>query len=483
MIGNKKNTTMKNGLIHIGMLVVLSSSLAACKKELNVFPTTQEVDGNVITDARSATVVLNGVYFRLAAGYKDYQGAPATQWYSVNEEVPSLLSGMLMPYSSPYNNLNQHNYIAASAQVDLVWSYGYSLVNAANGFLKNIGPVSLIAKTNKDEMIAEAKFLRAYGNSELLLYYGQYYDTTSAYGIILRNEFADADNLYLPRSGVAQSYDSILSDLNNAIPFLPGTNTQISYANAWAAKLLKARVLINRGSAADYAQVIALSKDIITNSPFVLETNIKDLFLTKGLASSEVILGIQPYSNQSEKWTDYISYGYYIPDELYNLFFNDDPRGDWYAQTISSDYDDVVSLTKYYPGPLTDAQPAAITENGYAFRLTEAYLLEAEALVASGGSLEDARTLLKTVEGHAGITDFSAVDAATTAADLKLLILEEEMKSFVAEAGQDWFALRRLPFTTVKSLVPTLTDQSLLILPIPQNEILYNSKLKQNPNY
>ncbi len=474
---------MKNVLISSLVLVLFACSFGACKKELNVYPTTQEVDGNVITDAKSAATVLNGVYFRFADGFNDYQGVPATQWYNVNEEIPSLLSGMLKVGSSPYKDLSQHNYSPAGDLVDVVWSYGYGVVNAANGFLKNIAPIASITKDSRDQMIAEAKFLRAYANSELLLYYGQYYDTTSAYGIILRNEFADADNLYLPRAGVAATYDSILADIDNALPSLPAINTQISYANVWAAKLLKARVLINRGSAADYAQVIALTKDIITNSSFSLEGNVKDLFLMKGLTSREILLGVQPFSKQGEKWSDYISYGYYIPDTLFRLLFKGDPRLAWYAQPIAGPYSTSVRLTKYYPGSVATPAPMTISENGYAFRLTEAYLLEAEALVMSGGSTEDARTLLKTVEEQAGIIDFTTIDAAATASDLQLLIVEEEMRSFVAEAGQDWFALRRLPFATVKNLVPTLTDPSRLILPIPQNETLYNSNLIQNPNY
>src|SRR6185312_5215357 len=99
-----------------------------------------------------------------------------------------------------------------------------------------------------------------------LLYYGQYYDPSSEYGIILRNEFVTAASIDLPRSSVADSYSSIVKDLDSAITFLPSENSQKYYANAWAAKLFKARVLINRGTAEDYTTVINLTKDIIANS-------------------------------------------------------------------------------------------------------------------------------------------------------------------------------------------------------------------------
>jgi len=77
---------------------------------------------------------------------------------------------------------------------------------------------------------------------------------------------------------VAAAYASILADLNGAIAGLPTLNSAIYYANASDAKLLKARVLMNRGASGDYAQVISLTNDIITNGPFALEDSFKRYF-------------------------------------------------------------------------------------------------------------------------------------------------------------------------------------------------------------
>ncbi|MES1249283.1 MAG: hypothetical protein ABUL46_01295, partial [Chitinophaga rupis] len=70
-----------------------------------------------------------------------------------------------------------------------------------------------------------------------------------------------------------------------------------------------------------------------------------------------------------------------------------------------------------------------------------------------------------------------------TPEELQLLIVTEEMKNFASENGADWFALRRLPFATVQAMLPTITDKHLFILPIPDAEIISNSKIKQNPKY
>ena len=87
---------MKNNYIKLFALVVLSACLGACKKELNVFPTTTEVDGNVITDQNSARVVLNGVYYRFADAGFDRNKVPSIKWTDLNEDFASELSGGLV---------------------------------------------------------------------------------------------------------------------------------------------------------------------------------------------------------------------------------------------------------------------------------------------------------------------------------------------------------------------------------------------------
>jgi starch-binding outer membrane protein, SusD/RagB family len=473
---------MRTTIHYIAILFLSGLAFGACNKQLNVLPTTQEVDGNIITDQKSAATALNGVYYQFACGGADPNGVPSTLWYEINEEFPGQLSGML-DYTEGGGGLDQHSYNAKTAGIDAIWNNAYAIVNAANGFLKNIAPVTTIESSAKAQMIAEAKFLRAYANSQLLLYYGQYSDTTSQYGIILRTEFVSQENIYLSRVPVAVTYDSILADLDNAIPDLPNLNTANYYANAWAAKLLEARLLINRGGTADYARVISLTQDVIANGPFSLDANLQNIFWTEGLASKEVIMGVEPYTTQNAKWTSYIYRDDYDPSTLMQQLFNGDPRAAWCEQTIVNPYGVHTAVTKYYPGPIASILFTAVTENGYAFRLTEAYLLQAEAIVASNGSLADAKTLLTTVLTNAGVTDFTAVNSANTPAALQLQIIEEEMRNFVSEAGQDWFALRRLPFATIQSLEPTITMPSLLILPIPYSETSENSNAQQNPDY
>jgi len=160
-----------------------------------------------------------------------------------------------------------------------------------------------------------------------------------------------------------------------------------------------------------------------------------------------------------------------------------DPRNQWIYQTVTYRSTPTAQLTKYYSGSVTIPVQTTLSETCYAFRLTEAYLLEAEAITLSGGDLSQAKSLLTTVMSHAGVTDFTAVNNASTAAALQLLIVKENMKNFISENGEDWLAMRRLPFATLQSLQPNIKLTTQLILPIPSTEITTNSLIIQNPGY
>jgi hypothetical protein len=278
-----------------------------------------------------------------------------------------------------------------------------------------------------------------------------------------------------------------LADLDAAIPDLPKVNTTAYYANASAAKILEARVLINRGAAGDYAKVISLTSDVIANGGFTLEPNVKDLFLSKGFSSTEVILGLQQFPTETYKYQDNQYYGQYPASDSFVALLQNDPRNQWVYKddqggtVYGGYYGNINELTKYYSGDTGNPAQTPLSETCYAFRLTEAYLLQAEAITLSGGDLTTAKSLLKTIEGHAGVTNFSDVDAATTAAQLQVLVVKEEIKNFFSESGQDWFALRRLPLATATTIQPALISVKQLILPIPNSEITTNGNVIQNP--
>lgn len=449
---------------------------SSCKKQLNALPGQSKVEGNVVIDQNSAEIALNGAYLAFADGGDD-RGTPSARWVSFHEIQPSVLGGNLQGAYSP-SELQSNNLITSNlSTVEGLWTRCYTLINTANGVISQVGALAdnHFTGSRKIEILAEARFLRAYGHYNLLRYYSQFYDLQSAYGALLRLEFVNSTNIGKKRSTVSETYDAILSDLDEAIANAPLVRPNY-YANKWIAKALKARVLILRGQAADYTQVANITKDIIDNSPYKLEEKVQDIFRTKGITSQEVMLGIYPKPGQATK-EDALFFNqipqYLVTDAYKTLFSSTDPRTSWVfapAGTTSAG-----GVTKYL-----GAKP----EYSYALRLTEIYLLRAEAIVRSGGNLDEARILIKTVMGHAQVVDYSAVDSATTAPALLIEIYNEVARNLAFEDGQDWTTLIRLPLATVLQIKPSVTNKDHLILPIPSTEFQYNPIIgEQNPGY
>ncbi|NLR82547.1 RagB/SusD family nutrient uptake outer membrane protein [Chitinophaga eiseniae] len=464
------------------MLGGLLLTTASCKKELGKLPENAKVDGNTIIDQRTSEIALNGVYYRFAAVNSDNN---VTKWME-HEVTPGIFAGYLgYGYGADPGEIND---MANSSFNSSYWTSGYNIINAANGIIKGVTALDDKGFTGsrKAEILAEARFLRAYANFKLLSFYGQWFNLGSPYGILLRDEFVTVDKISKARSSVKDSYAAILADVDDAIAHGPDNRPDF-YATRWAAMALKMRVLMSHAQPEDYPNVIALADSIIIKNKYSLEPVTKDIFLTKGLASPEVILGVKPQQNQesfyytlsNQYWPG--ASGLYVAKTALKDLLNGDPRQPWMVGTANRYSPGTFFFTKYKQQGSTTT---VVSETAYAFRLTEVYLLKAEALVRSGGSTAAVRTILKTVMGHAGVTDFTAIDNASDTNELLKQIYLEISRNLVGEDGQEWMALLRLPVALTKQLRPTLTDQIRYIMPIPHEEFLYNPAIgDQNPGY
>ena len=456
---------------------LLAFSQSGCKKQLEAPPTDALVEGNVITNQQTATTALNGVYYRFANAT-----AINTNWLN-NEIYPGILTGYL---DDGNNTLNEASNVLGKTGFNSIWSRYYILINSANGVIDQITPLdpNLFPAGRREQILAEARFMRAFGHFKILSWFGQWFDINSPYGALIQDKFITATNYAKDRSGVKDSYQFILDDLDYAINNGAAAGTNIN-AGKWCAMTLKMRVLLNRGQGDDYTQCATLGNTIMNSGPYVLEASTKDIFYTKGLSSKEVMLGVTPQANQGVYYYNisgnYVKRSsYYVATAALNSLLGSDPRKSWYIGNAGF-YGKGFYFIKYVQPTLTTTQ---LSEVAYPMRLSEVYLMTAEATARSGGNLAMARTLLKTVMGKAGVTDFTAVDATVTANDVLLQIYNEYVRNFVGEDDQYYFALLRFPLATVTSLRPTIKTLQQYIYPIPSSEFINNPLIsEQNPGY
>jgi len=463
-------------------------TLISCEKELSTPPPNAKVNGTAVVDLKSAQNTLNGVYYRQA-------NASATTYNWQNQNVhPGMLTGMLGYGLGAYDDETNNNLNSRFMQVLNPWAQWYATVNAANGMLDGLKNLAdrVILPARKSEMEAEAKFLRAYSNFKLLMFFAEWNDQSSAKGILIHNELSSIGTIIKARSSVAESYKAILDDLDFAVANGPTTNPNY-YMNKYAAMVLQARVLLTRGQSADISKALALTNQVLSSNKYTLEPNLKDIFYNKGLASAEVIMGIKPQGLQENIRTNSGAYSiptvvgvvYVAKRDFVNLLAGD-PRDTWMHGPLTppefqAGSPDTYFYTKYLPFNAASNAPTPFTqisETSYVARLSEVYLLKAEAIIRSGGALNDAKLAIKTVMARAGIPSgsplFTPVDNANTQMDLWKQVYFETLRNLTGEDGIDWFALLRFPFENIKQLRPTITSTTQLWFGVPVAEFQSN---------
>ncbi len=490
---------MKTSYILFGAALLLGGTMfTSCNDKLSELPTQYKVDGNVVVDQKSAQRLLNGMYYTFVASGTDNYDQQATQCNRYYDTFTADFAGLYEYYQGPYM-FETHGSAAVISYSDYFWSQHYKTVNAANCVIDQVTAASdsWFTDNKKKEILGEAYGMRALAFYNLLREFGYSWDESSPYGILLRTQASKVSNSSIARSSVKDTYAQILSDCDFAIANAPSENKSY-YITKWFAEGLKARVLMLRGGEGDYAAAAELAKDVIDNGPYQLADNVVDIFKSEGVESSEVIFGIKPYDSQTSVYEDYFyrASPQYLPTDNFKALFENDPRKDHMftateGTNIEWNEDGTYSFVKVTMWGISktvdmvNQTTNTITESQYDMRLTEMYLLRAEALVRAGGDKAEARSLLKTVLTHAGYTDVSFVDAATTDEALLKLIFEEDLRNLFGEGGRELDFMLRFG-NIAADFNDQYADPQYNVFPIPTDEFLYNSKLPkdmQTPGY
>ncbi len=150
---------------------------------------------------------------------------------------------------------------AYSGGVSNTWDYVY--VRDINFFIKSIEEAKekgTISEATYNTYLGEAKFIRAY----------YYFASVRTYGGVpivtepLDDKFDGGENagLYIPRSTEKETWDFVLTELDDAIKLLPETRTSGKYrADKWAAYGLKSRVALWAASVCKYWDQAAIGSN------------------------------------------------------------------------------------------------------------------------------------------------------------------------------------------------------------------------------
>jgi len=251
------------------LALALLMSVSSCNEDfLEAVPETDlAAESAFDTPARILSQV-NGVYSSVKNG--NFLGGRYLIYNDIRaEEFVNRTTNSVTGYS-----VYQGNQDPADTYVANFWNQGYLTINRINLFLDGLAAnSSKIDAALATQYSGEVKFIRALTYFSLVQIFAKPYalDNGASPGLPLRltGETTGANGA-LKRSTVAQIYDQILKDLNEAEAGLPDTYTtallRTTRAHKNTAIALKTRVLLAKG---DYAGVITEGNKIVSaTAPF-----------------------------------------------------------------------------------------------------------------------------------------------------------------------------------------------------------------------
>lgn len=458
--------------------------LASCDLTGNINdikPQNQLDESTLIRDANSANLALRGVYEMWRAG-----------GLSMITPNMGLLSDALTA-GGTISDASVFSQNAVKPETNTIASYYtalYAIVNYAGlvGEQLEAGKAVGLDSVSTVRMTGECRFQRAMADFYLLRAYGQFYDKSSPYGIVIVKEHM-RDNKAVARSTVEESYRFIHEDLDDAIKMIPDDYITGHYnASHLTAKALKAKVLLYEKR---YKEAADLAKEVLDEAEahgYVLETEYADIF-KHGHLSSEALFA--PYAwGFKERLITNISrtksglYSRKVADAMVG--------GSNDGNTITGEgFDERYAITfaTALAGPNNNGKypyrdnSADLQSNSYFYlRLAEIYLIHAEAAIRGYDDYAGARASLKKITDRAGYD----ADYVNTIADgdMLQLIREHKLLELVAEAYEEWFDLVRYHKEgdlNISDIKPTIASDSQLIFPMPQTALAGNNLLEQNP--
>ena len=490
---------MKKTFIWPAGVLALGLSLAGCKNALDIEPQ-QSIDAaNGYSTAQKVAAAVVGCYARL-----DDPRLYGTDLIL----VPELLAGNnYINWDGSFQNYRQiraHTQISTLSNSQGIWTQAYAAINQCNLVLDNLGVVT--DPGQKSQYEGEASFIRGTMYFELVRLFAQQYQPGGANGqdgvpinltAVTSVEQADVK---LARSTVAQVYDQVIKDLQNAIAKLPAQN--ISRASKYAAEAMLARVYLQQGN---YAAARTAANNVITSSGASLIGSVAAVFANRNSAESLFEIQQNDQNNAGTSNDGLATYfaGYSPNGDQGVLYGRGDVRvlGAFASQYEDSDVRGTDSLSAITtkkliylsdgnnrPNRLRTLKWRTYGQNIPVIRLSEMYLIRAEC-DARAGQTAAATTDVNTIRARSGASRYrvATLDSVLLERQLELAFEGFRIHDLQRTNGIVIPEVPAKPATAdspaVPAVPPVRANDPRFVLPVPQREINNNSLLMQNAGY
>jgi len=474
------------------LILLLVTTIGGCRKLVDIqAPVTGVNQDNVYASDATAISVLTGIYIAMSRN-DIFTGNGGTSG-SISLSAGLSADEFTLWNGIPTNDVRYYLFTnALFANVPGInpgsnfWSqlYNQSYIFACNSAIEGLTKSSVLTPAIKQQLLGEAKFLRAFFYFYLVNLYGDVPLITATDWQV---------NVNLSRTAKVQVYQHIISDLLDAQNLLSqsylngnlqpysGLPERIRPSKAAATAFL-ARVYLYAG---DYLNAEIQATSVINNSEQFSLTTLNNVFLKN---STETIWQLQPTTtghNTEDGWVFILntalssSKPVCLSTFLLDAFeIGDNRRANWVKDTS------ILGVNYSYPYKYKSAtNNAAITEYLMVLRLSEQYLIRAEARVQQNkiGIAQDDLNMIR-ARANLGIT------MANDKTSLLTSILHERQVELFTEWGHRWFDLKRTGnvdgvMNVVTPLKGGLWHSYQQLYPIPLADIQKDPNLNQSQGY
>jgi starch-binding outer membrane protein, SusD/RagB family len=455
-------------VLKICLFLFLTAAFGAC----NLLEETSPNDlsaANAIKDGASAEAALLGVYSSMQQ--KGYYGG---QYPLIAEALTdNAATGGYQVIS--LDELGNKAVTPANVLTEELWLSIYRVVANCNGLLTALPAISDLSASRKKDIEGQTRAIRALAHFDLLRYFGEHWNTSSAFGVPIITTVQTIDDRPA-RATVGAVYKVITDELTASLALLDPANGTPQYVNQNTVNALLARVYLYQKQATkadEYATKVINS----ANYSLVAANDYSTVFSSRRTSESIFELAFDVQNKSAFNTLTYNRDGAARPEVNFmaaaslNNFFKNTRKGDIRATMLNFDStsnDATIQpdgRTEKYRGESTRDNPA------YIIRLAEMYLIRAEAKGRTTGLAD-----LNALRAKRGIFAITPTMLATDDA-FRTTILEERRAELNFE-GHRLFDLARLRRLNTDIKVADFRS----IVPIPGREIKA-AGLTQNPGY
>ncbi len=265
---------MKKYLFSTVMIAAIATTIISCSDEFVDRPVEYSIDSeNYFNSKEDYDNALIAAYDLLQTTYLN----------SLLGEIASdntLAGGESQSDTPGFQQIDDMIHTPVNSNLKNLWDWMFAGVQRANYILEFKNKTDF---KEKNQVIAETRFLRAYYHFELVKWFG---------GIPMKGDarFVPGDEKKIPRSSKAEVYASIEADLIFASENLPLTTTQKGRATRGAALALLGKAYLYQNK---FAQAAPIFDRLITSGTYSLVSNYNSIFENEGENGAESVFEVQ----------------------------------------------------------------------------------------------------------------------------------------------------------------------------------------------